>query len=177
MKREFKKIIVFFIFLFAGNALFSQSIYELSIKDSYGREVQLQKYQGIKLLFVVIGNDSSLRKNRELIDFADSLSSKVKVVALFENNLDKSIEDVLTIYYSKSKILLMQPVVLAKSNEQSPIITWLTDRTKNRHFDVIAKMGSKFVVNENGNLYSVLEPEIDLNNTLFLKAIQSQHTH
>ena len=82
-------------------------------------------------------------------------------------NLD-TLRDITT----SSDIVVAKPLKIKKSNAelQHPLFGWLTNVTKNSHFDIdVEREGQLFIISERGTLYSVLPdlpPTPELNKIL-----------
>jgi hypothetical protein len=76
--------------------------------------------------------------------------------------------------YKKMGIVLTEGMYTKKSSgsNQSALMKWLTDRTKNRHFDIDSEgIGQKFIVNATGRLFAVLPPQVSLQAGVFNKIV------
>jgi hypothetical protein len=58
---------------------------------------------------------------------------------------------------------------------QSALMQWLTDRTKNTHFDMDSwGIGHKFFVNSKGRLYAVMPPQTSLQHPIIQNIVHSK---
>ena len=152
----------------------TENIYTFSVDAIDGRIIQLQNYKGKKMLFLVIpfsGTDTTISAGE--IAALQTMHPDVTVFAVPPEDLGYVDEDqpkLKSLFRSfSSNFILTESMNVKKASgaKQSPILQWLTDKNKNRHFDNdVRGIGQKFFVDERGELYAVIGPEIKLSNPM-----------
>lgn len=146
-------------------------LYSLSLNNIEGKKVDLSAFRGKKLLFVVLplfAEDTALRLS-ELQSLQNRYDTSLVVIGVpaEETGFEKAKEKELKNLYKNmpANFILAEGMKVKKSAgaAQAPLFQWLTDRTKNRHFDQeVQGPGHKFFVDEAGELYAVMGPKISL---------------
>lgn len=171
-----KKYIICLLIIFISFQVTAQSIYVQPLNDINGNVINLKKYFGKKMVFIIIPislEDSSTIS--EIDSFLVSCDAKAVVFGIpsREDGYTDSQKAALQQIYTGKKIVLSEGMYTKKSSasNQSPIMQWLTYRNKNFRSDAdAAGPGQAFFVAEPGNLLFVDRPEARLNRagTLFI---------
>jgi glutathione peroxidase len=149
------------------------SFYTIHYTTIEGNERVMQNFEGKKILLVVLpstgtANDSVFLKK------VDSVSSiykdRLSVIAIpsFDDGYDGSRKQQLQLFYRSllnNTITITEGMYTHKTsgNRQHALFKWLTHKEENMHFDIDVKgSGQKFFVSENGELYGVFGPEVNL---------------
>ena len=156
-----------------SSSCFSQSIYEQPLKSIDGTRIDLGRYKGKKMLLVIVpvsSSDSALSVS-ELLQLEEKYKGSLAVVGILseEAGFKKGEEEKLKRLYKKgeSNLLLTEGMKAKKGAGQSALLQWLTSKDKNRHFDQDAQgVGSKFFVDESGELYAVMGPQVKLSSPI-----------
>ncbi|MCU7549222.1 hypothetical protein OCK74_08850 [Chitinophagaceae bacterium LB-8] len=150
---------------------FLDDLYSLSLNTLEGKKVELGSFRGKKLLFVVLplsAQDTSFRMGElEALQHKYDTSLIVIGVPAEETGFEKTKETELKALYKNmpATFILAEGMKVKKSAgaEQSPLFQWLTNKSKNHHFDQdVLGTGHKFFVDERGELYAVMGPKIAL---------------
>lgn len=150
---------------------FPGDFYGLPLKTLEGQKVDLNAYRGKKLLFVLLplsGQDSSLTAGQlEALHHEYDSTLVVVGIAAEESGYKKEQEGELRRLYKSTHphFILAEGMKVKKSSGpgQAPLFQWLTQKERNHHFDQeVLGPGHKFFVDEAGELYAVLGPQIRL---------------
>ncbi len=166
-------IIAVFLIVTTG---FSQTFYDLPVKDIDGNAINLKKYMGKKILFLILPLKSSDSLLIQLDSFLVRHAGKIDVIGILSsedgfNSTDKT--NVKQLYRERG-ILITEAMNTRKGQDQSPLLQWLTDRKKNNHFDMDAKgIGHKFFVSETGRLYAVMPRRASLTYPMMDRIVNS----
>ena len=155
------------------NPKLENSFYDFEFEDINGTIINTSVYPGERVVVAVI---SSNEAGRKLVNYFDSIQKAgiaVQVIAIptDEFNVDVNL-DTLGGFTTNSHIVVAKPLKIKKSNAelQHPLFAWLTNVTKNNHFDMdVEREGQLFIISEKGTLYSVLPdlpPTTELNKIL-----------
>jgi glutathione peroxidase len=161
----------------------ADGIYNITLTSIDGNKIELSQYQGKKLLFVLIPlstNDTAIS-----IDDIGRLQTKYRnslviigipsVEAGYQiqdaDNLKKIFSD------AGANVIITEGMKVKKGAGQSLLLQWLTSKDKNHHFDqdVQQEVGSKFFVDEAGELYAVMGPQLKLTSSLTDKILARSH--
>lgn len=150
-----------------------EDIYSLFIKTIDGQKIELSQYRGKKMLFVVLplsAQDTTI-KVKELRALQNKYDTSMIIIGVLSEEVgyNKKDDNKLKKMYDnpKNNFLITEGMKVKKdsSEKQTPIFKWLTNKDKNKHFDNdVRGVGHKFFVDESGELYAVLGPEIRLDN-------------
>lgn len=176
-----KNIIWILMGLSMISCYYLNEIYAISIKDIDGKKVDIVQFRGRKLLFIVVPvttGDTAVNIDdihQLQIKHQDSLriigvpaeewgfknSDKINIKALYKD--------------VSNEFLLAEGMKVKKGGNQSELFEWLTDKSLNLHFDKdVRGVGSKYFVDEYGELYAVIGPELKLNNPMVEKILRRQ---
>ena len=153
----------------------AQNCYDQTVQTRDGKTIPLSAYKGQKILIGILPgvqsqDDKSVLKRIDSI--ANMLSGKIVVIAIpsYEVSGGTDSIDVLLKWYKAvftSNIVQSIPVYTNKSSgaQQDNLFNWLTHASKNTHFDYeITGGGTMFLINENGELTSIMGREARFSN-------------
>ena len=170
----------FFIFLFSVvcTLSYAQSIYSISLKNIDGDSVSLEQYSGKKVLFIVLPLNNTDSLFSQITRFQSRYGDSLRVIGLLsrEDGYQEAHKPAVKAMYAGWNILLTEGLNTKKASgkDQSPLMQWLTDRTKNLHFDMDCRgVGQKFFVSESGGLYAVLGPRTSLDLPIIDKIVSA----
>lgn len=172
-----KRLFVFTSLVIFAGSLRSQGFYNLAADGLNGNPLQLSNYIGKKVLVVVLPLSQSDPNYGELITFKQRFGDTVAVIGVpsLEDGYQPADSATIRSLYAASGIVLTQGVYTKKASAgQSPLLTWLTDRFKNQHFDMDARgTGTAFFISKTGKLFAVLPPEASLQSNLVNRIVHS----
>lgn len=153
-------------------------IYDYSFTDTDGNEVSISSFAGKKILIVNASLDSSnvnQYANLEQLQLAypDSLVVIAFPSSSFINDTstDVTIKNFIDSTYGRHYVLASKTDITG--NNQNPIFGWLTTDSLNRFMDVrITSDFFKFLLNTNGDLIGVFNPEVPATDSSIIKAIE-----
>ena len=154
------------------------SIYMQSLKTIDGAKTDLLQYKGKKMLFIIlplsaedttvtIGEITSLQtKHQGSLAIIGIPSEEAGFTNGDKDKLKKLYKDV------TGNFIIAEGMKVKKGEQQSALFQWLTSKNKNRHFDQdVQGVGTKFFVDEAGELYAVMGPELRLGHPLMDKIV------
>jgi glutathione peroxidase len=155
------------------------NIYSFTIKTIDGNTIELSQFKGKKLLFILL--PISVQDSTVSVDQIGRLQTKyqgslviVGVPAVEAGYKTQDTGKLKKIYSDEAaNIMITEGMKVKKGNGQVSLFQWLTDKSENRHFnqDVEWTVGSKFFVDETGELYAVMGPQLSLKSPLIDKII------
>lgn len=154
----------------------SGDIYSLAIKTLDGNNMELNQYKGKKIFFVVLslsGEDATIKPN-QLAQLQDKYKNTLVVIGVpsIEAGFKASDADKLNNLYKDAHIIITEGMNVKKGEQQSALFNWLTHKDQNRHFDQdVQGVGSKFFVDESGELYAVMGANLTLTHPLMEKIL------
>jgi len=180
-----KKLVLISSFIVLSAWLYSESIYTLSVTSIEGVNKPLNAYQGKKILLITLpvhrtnSNDSLLRS---LDSLRNSYNGSLIIIGTpsYEDGYRDSLKNSLKQWY---RSFLSMNIVVTKGmytrktsgNQQHILYRWLTDKSKNNHFDKdIYGPKEKFVVWTNGELVGVLGPYSKIGGSTLNNLLQGQ---
>jgi glutathione peroxidase len=163
---------VFSLFLFSFSVR-SQTIYNEGLRDISGNTINLNTYNGKKILFIIApfkATDSSVTRLKVFANAKDSV--QVIGILSFEDGYTSSMREVVKALYQGSKVLLTEACFTRRANAQPPVLQWLTNYNRNGHFNKdVAGIGQLFIVNNQGGLFAVLPPSVAIDSPVVTKLI------
>lgn len=150
-----------------------KTIYDINIRDVNGQNLELKKFKGKKLLFIIIsGNetDSSLKK---LFSFYSKYKKDAFFIGIpsFEDGYAVANKQAIKKKYKdhKIEIEITEGMYTKKTSaNQSELMKWLTHKEQNLYFsNEVTGSGQKFFIDETGHLYAVMVPQIPLHSVVF----------
>ncbi|WP_132056087.1 thioredoxin domain-containing protein [Pseudocnuella soli] len=168
------------IFLLASLVSFRvfSDIYSIPLKSIDGKKVDLSEFKGMKMLFIVLplsANDTTVSL-KQIQGLQGRYRNSLAVIGIpaEEAGFERGNEDQLKQLYRTADrtFLILEGMKVKKGPEQQTLFRWLTSREYNQHFDQdVRGVGSKFFVDEFGELYAVMGPEFKLTNPLMDKIL------
>src|SRR4029078_8447693 len=77
---------------------------------------------------------------------------------------------------ASANFIITERMKVKKGAEQSAIFQWLTDKDKNRHYnEEVAGVGTKFFLDEGGELYAVMRPQLKLSNPMIDRILSKKN--
>ncbi len=150
-----------------------EGIYDITLTTIDGNKIELDQYKGKKLLILLL--PLSARETTVFINDIARLQSKYKnslvVIGIPAEEAGYKTQDAgeLKLIYKDiaANIIITEGQKVKKGTGQSSLFQWLTSKDKNHHFDQdVRGVGSKFFVDEKGDLYAVIGPYLPLSNPL-----------
>lgn len=174
-----KKIMILFVLLtgfVAGG--FSQSVYELSFKSANGDSISLSQYRGKKVLIMIVPLNLKDSVYHQLEAFRSRYGDSVAIVAIpsVEDGFVPGNKAAVSKLYNNKGFTLAEGMKTrrAAGAQQSPLMQWLTDVKKNRHFNNDAEgVGQKFFVSESGRLFAVMGSRTSLQSPIIDRIVRS----
>jgi glutathione peroxidase len=169
--------------LLTGVIFFNSSLYSIHIKTLSGVDKSMQDYSGKKIMIVILPSN----KNTEDTFFLKSIDSVSKiystslsviaVISLDDGFYNDNAEGLKNFYRSflDPQITITSPLHTRKGSEdkQHELFSWLTHKEKNVHFDMdVSGANEKFFINERGELYGVIAPNIKLTDRIMQRMMQ-----
>lgn len=157
----------------------AQDFYNLPVKDINKSGIDLQRLKGKKIMLCILSGsaaDSSFLK--QLTSFEERYKDSVQLIGLAINNgNDTAAGEQSMRRYKTEKKSRMQLTTYLRGKKAEPLLDWLTEAGKNKHFTVELKAGAgqKFFIDEKGELYAVLGPEVPLSSK-FIERVLSRTT-
>jgi glutathione peroxidase len=159
------------------------TIYSISVRDIDGVPVDLENFRGKKILLVVLpvsSEDTSVTL-AELNALQSKYHDSLIVIGVLAEEFGYSAsikQSVKNLYASPSTALLLvegMKVRKASGTNQSPLFRFLTDGSKNGHYNRdVQGTGDKFFIDEKGLLYAVTGKQVRLSSPVVEKII-SKH--
>ena len=170
-----KKIIYLFLLINYINTsaqsktVVKESIYDIKIEGIDGKNIDLKKYKGKKILFVNVASECGFTKQYDgLQELYSTYKDKLVVIGLPCNQFGgqepgtaKEIESFCKANYGVDFPLSSK--IEVKGASQHPLYKWLTSKTQNGVMDSKVRWNfQKYLVDENGQLvdffYSTTKP-------------------
>lgn len=151
----------------------SDGLYGIALKNIDGNNIPLSQYRGKKLLFILLSlsaQDTTISFN-DIARLQTRYQSSLVVIGIPAVEAGYKTENAgklkMTYRDAGANFIIAEGMKVTKGTGQSPLFQWLTNKDLNRHFDHDARrVGSKFFVDEEGELYAVMGPELGLTNPL-----------
>ncbi len=164
MKNIFSSLMIVFLLLSFRPP---EGIYDLTITTIDGHKIELSRFKGKKMLFVVLplsSQDTTLSAN-DIVRLQSKHQSSVVVIGIPSEEAGYRMQDadkLKKIYKaSGTNIIITEGMRVKKGTGQVSLFQWLTSKDMNHHFDQdVRGAGSKFFVNEEGELYAVMGPNL-----------------
>jgi glutathione peroxidase len=181
-----KKLITIIATAFLINtAAFSQSVYTYSVTSIEGTGKPLNAYTGKKLLVITLPTQQnaaadSLLQSLDSIRAAYASTLQIIAVPAYEDGYTPAIKNQLKQWY-RSKlgmgIIVTEGMYTRKTSgsQQHALFKWLTDKTKNGHFDQdVAGPRHKFMVWTDGELTAAMVARTRLSSPTINELLQGQ---
>jgi len=160
----------------------ADGIYDVTLRNIDGNKIELSQYKGKKLLFMVL--PLSTQDTTVSIDDIGRLQTKYQsslvIIGIPSEEAGYQTQDAdnlkKTYKEAGTNIIITEGMKVKRGAGQSPLLQWLTSKDKNHHFDqdIQQEVGSKFFVDEAGELYAVMGPQLKLTSILLDKIIARQ---
>jgi len=173
-----KLILQLFVLIMLVGDIKAQTVHDISIKSITGDMINLKQYVGKKIMFILLPFDSNDSTYKQLASFQDLYQNLITVIGIpsVEDGYKQTDAVSLNFLYKNSGIILTEGMMTQKTSgtNQSLLMQWLTDRTKNQHFNNDAVgVGSKFFISETGILYAALPPKASLESRIVDRAVHA----
>ncbi len=181
-----KYLIGIFILCISVGFAVKEDIYSISIKAIDGQTIPLSKYQGKKMMFVIlpVSEEDTTIQVKELKHLMKQYDSSLLIVGVLAEEFgysSKNNKKLKKLYeQATGNFILTEGMRVKKdsSQQQTALFRWLTDRKQNRHFqDDVRGVGHKFFVDETGELYGVMGPEIRLTHPVISRILSKPLPH
>ena len=157
-------------------------IYGLTLTSIDGNKIELSQYKGKKLLFMLLplSSQDTTASIEDIARLQTKYQGSLVIIGIPSEEAGYQTQDSATfknIYNDAgTNIIITEGMKVKKGAGQSPLLQWLTSKDKNHHFDqdVQQEVGSKFFVDEAGELYAVMGPQLKLTSTLTDKILSRQ---
>lgn len=158
------------------------SFYDLKAKLNNNKEIDFASFKGKKVMIVNTASDCGYTNQyKELQTLWKQYGSQLIVIAFPSNDFknqekrnDKEIESFCTLNYGVDFTLAAKSEVV-KTNNQSPVFSWLTNKEKNGWNNTPPSWNfTKYLVNENGVLTHIFEAGISPTSSEVLHALNVQ---
>ncbi|TAM92959.1 MAG: hypothetical protein EPN39_21220 [Chitinophagaceae bacterium] len=165
MKYVFSVMAVFLLLSFRP----PDGIYDITITTMDGNKIALSQYKGKKLLFILLplsAQDTTVSIH-DIARLQTKYQNSLVVICIpaYESGYKTQDAGKLKKIYENASvnIIMTKGMKVKKGTDQSPLFQWLTSKGRNHHFDQDARgVGNKFFVDEQGELYAVMGPELTL---------------
>lgn len=161
--------------VFAVTCIFAFSVisdfYSFNLPRLEGGTKSVSGFQGRKVLVTILPVTRT-NSTDSLLSVIDSLgtvnNSTLGIIAVpsFEHGFEIEQRDSLLAWYRSKlsdSIVITDGLytMMSSGTQQSPLFEWLTHKDQNGHFEAeISGIGQKYFINETGELYAVLGPEV-----------------
>ena len=157
-------------------------IYDITLTTIDGNQIVLSQFKGKKLLILLLplsSQDTTLSAN-DIERLQTKYQSSLVVIGIpsWEAGYKTQDADKLKKTYkdSRANIIITEGMKVKKGTGQFFLFQWLTNKDMNRHFDHDTRgVGSKFFVDEEGELYAVMGPNLSLTSPLMDKILARTH--
>ena len=169
-----KSLGLFLFFALVTMATQGQSFYDLSFHDMDGNLIETARMAKKKSLFIVLPSNSDDSLNSQLKKFAEQHGGNINIIGLLssEEGFNSNNKSSVNRRFGSLPIILTEIMTIRKSvgKDQSPLLQWLTDKSKNNLSDKQAdKSGVKFFVSETGRLFGVFGRDTSLQSAIIEK--------
>jgi glutathione peroxidase len=160
----------------------TEGIYDLTLTGIDGNKIELSQFKGKKLLFILLplsAQDTTVSIN-DIASLQRKYQSSLVIIGIPSEEAGYQTQDAANLKKryndAGTNIIITEGMKVKKGAGQSLLLQWLTSKDKNHHFDqdVQQKVGSKFFVDETGELYAVMGPQLKLTSTLTDKILSRQ---
>jgi glutathione peroxidase len=170
---------------FTSTTAFSQSIYTYSVTSIEGTSKPLNAYTGKKLLIITLptqqnASGDSLLRSLDSIRAAYTSTVQIIAVPAYEDGYTPAIKNQLKQWYRSilgMGIIVTEGMYTRKTSgsQQHYLFKWLTDKTKNGHFDQdVAGPRHKFMIWTDGELTAAMVARTRLNSPTINELLQGQ---
>ena len=147
----------------------TKGFYDFKAIDIDGKEISMGDYKGKKVLVVNVASECGNTPQYESLEklYKKYGSEKFIVLAFPANNFGAqepgSNEEIKTFCTSKYQVTFpMMSKISVKGKDMDPLYEWLTSKKANGVMDAPVTWNfQKFMINEDGSLEGMVEPDID----------------
>ncbi|HRN55616.1 MAG TPA: hypothetical protein PLL71_04160 [Agriterribacter sp.] len=144
-----------------------EGIYDITITTIDGNKIELSQFKGKKLLFLLLpvsSQDTSVSVN-DIGQLQTKYRSSLVIIGIPSEEAGYKAQDadnLKKMYKTPSaNIIITEGMKVKRGREQVTLFQWLTNKDLNHHFDHdVRGVGSKFFVDEEGELYAVMGPNL-----------------
>jgi glutathione peroxidase-family protein len=176
MKNYF--LFVFFLLICSGAS--SQSVHAISFRNVDGDTIRLSNYNGKKILFTLLAMSQQDSVFQQVKDFKSRYGDTIVVIGILsiEDGYSQSNATAIKSMYAGTGIILSEGMYSRKvsGSSQSVLMQWLTDKTKNQHYDMDASgVGHKFFVSGTGKLFASLSKQSSFQSPIINRIVHSNN--
>ena len=141
---------------------YQSGLYAITFKDVKGNAVQLNSFQGRRLIFTTFSGGKPELQQLKFLDSLQAANPSIKIFAIPAEEYAgaANIEQLRNFQNIHCpRILMTEPMSVTKASglNQHVLFKWLTDVNRNSHFDIDAEVGGQlFFVAPGAKLFSVL---------------------
>ena len=158
----------------------TKGFYDFKAIDIDGKEISMGDYKGKKVLVVNVASECGNTPQYESLEklYKKYGSEKFIVLAFPANNFGAqepgSNEEIKTFCTSKYQVTFpMMSKISVKGKDMDPLYEWLTSKKANGVMDAPVTWNfQKFMINEDGSLEGMVEPDIDPDCPMIIKWIE-----
>jgi hypothetical protein len=171
------RVFNFLIVVLSGVCLLSfahppKSIYSITLKDLDGKAIELARFQGKKMVFIMLSGkepDSVLTGLEAFCQIHKDSAVVIGVPSIEDGYNETEKVTMKQVFSTKcSHLMLTESMYTRKASAgQSELMQWFTHSDQNLHFGYdVTGAGWKFFVTETGELYAALGPHAQLSSAL-----------
>jgi len=157
------RFLLFMIILIPAQLIAQSSLYDITIKELQGKNINMADYKGKKIIVAAVSADNLQNGQLAYLDSIQVNNPSVIVIAVPAADY-RGANDSLVVDGIKKKQLLHIIITAAeevkkdKGHKQNRLINWLTALAANTHFDLdVTTDNQLYFISESGALYAVLE--------------------
>lgn len=165
------------ILLAIGMTAHAQKFHDFSLVDQDTNTITLRTLQGKKIMIIIFGGDNMDKAFiKKFISFVERYKDTIKVIAVLSFDDGYQGKDLTLLLKGNrdalSSVIFTEGYFTRKTKKQSPLIKWLTTKEQNKHFaDDVKGIGHKFFVDETGEMYADIGPEIPLDSKMINRVV------
>jgi hypothetical protein len=165
-------IVVLFGACLLSFALLPKSIYSIKLKDLEGRAIELAKFLGKKMVFIMLSGKEPDSVLTGLDFFCQKHKDSAVVIGVpsIEDGYNETDKETMKQVFSIKcpHLVLTESMYTRKASAgQSELMQWFTHTDQNLHFGYdVTGVGWKFFVAETGELYAALGSHAQLSSAL-----------
>lgn len=151
----------------------SENVYDILFNTLDGTEKSMMTFEGQKLLIVVLpgqARNSDTTLLRRLGDISRQYSGQFRVIGVPANEDGFTPATAPVEWYQNylgGEVLITEGMNTASGISQSPLLSWLSTRTKNGSFgQEVSGVGHAFFMNGVGELLAVLDKDTELSDAV-----------
>jgi glutathione peroxidase-family protein len=157
----------------------AQSVFQQTFRNINGDSVAMRQYLGKKIMFIILPSTPGNPVYEQLTLFKNRYGDSIAIIGIcsLEDGFQTQNGVAMTALYSSTGITLTEGINTRKAAgvSQSPLMQWLTDIKKNRHFNNDAEgVGQKFFISETGRLFAVMGASTSLQSPIIDRIVHSK---